>query len=252
MNFFEAKMKPGRERPILFNGEMVRAILDGRKTQTRRVIKPQPWMEYPRIIGPEEYHCSIEVNGMIEEGPLVYGVYDEDGEWGVKSPYGKPGDQLWVRETFFHADEEYHYEHNGITMQAVAITAPEVTVYKADNEYWDPEALRECGMKWRPSIHMPRWASRIQLLIKDVRVERVQDIGIQDAISEGIAELTKDDVVKKYAVLDKGDYSSIPWSEMALDPRIAFAGLWQDMNAKRGFGWDTNPWVWVVEFERIK
>lgn len=193
-----------KERPILFSGEMVNAILDGRKTQTRRVVKKQP-------------HGAGEwvLQGINWLFPNVCPYIK------LKNPYGVIGDRLWVRETFriFDATEECsHYEdcscssYHGLPM------------YKADkNNMCDTEN------KWKPSIYMPRWASRINLEITNIRVERLQDITETEAIAEGVS--------------GGGSHPDF-WVG-------AFADLWDSINAKRGYGWDANPWVWVVEFKRI-
>lgn len=191
-----------REKPILFSGEMVRAILDGRKTQTRRVVKGNPNHLHfsPFACKADDYH-------------------DEHGNQ-YSCPYGARGTRLWVRETFA-LGPGYNGEPPG--------SAPDWSCvwYRADGK--QRHKRRNPGAragKWRPSIHMPRWASRITLEVKDVRVERVQDISYDYAVSEGVR------------------YDTTP-----LD---AFIWLWDSINAKRGHGWDTNPWVWVVEFKRVK
>jgi hypothetical protein len=190
------------ERPILFNGEMVRAILEGRKTMTRRVIKPQPEI---RVNGPYHAHTEGKYSVMFETKP------DVNGEGGGKrsyylSPYGIPGDQLWVRETW----------HNG----------PAGLLYKAT----PPMAIYP--KSWKPSIHMLRTASRITLEIVSVRVERVQDISEEDAKAEGIKVI-----------------GSIMGH--TLTGRELYKGLWDSINEKRGFGWGTNPWVFVINFKQI-
>jgi len=177
------------ERPILFNGEMVRSILDGSKTQTRRVMKPQA-----STFAPSPIRCHE-----LDEGG--YGFFDEERDY--KSPYGKPGDRLWVRETHYVFSAGYKDGRD------------RHIVYRAT----EPDA--PCG--WTPSIHMPRWASRITLEVVSVRVERVQDISEADAASEGTP------------ILQGGN-------------RTEFRMLWDSINAKRGYGWDANPWVWVIEF----
>jgi len=196
------------ERPILFSGEMVRSILDGRKTQTRRVIKPAE-----RVALIEEI---IRVNGEFYFDLLDYEVI---------SPYGRAGDQLWVRETW----QYYYFGHSGVNAQGIR--------YKADNAMlWRTQAKPITDHKWRPSIHMPRWASRIDLLVKDIRVERLQDISEKDAEAEGIHLL------------------GLPPDERYNHPRkhiVAFIELWNMINLNRGYGWEANPWVWVIEFERI-
>jgi hypothetical protein len=186
-----------KDRPILFRGEMIRAILDGRKTQTRRVIKPQPEMH----LEPDTVKAAW-LSGFID----------------VKCPYGRPGDRLWVRETW----------HN---------QAPETLVrYKASGD--DLHELK----KWKPSIHMPRWASRITLEVKSVRVERVQDISEADARAEGI-------------VGGMSESGSSGWGNNEGMPEVykakwGFKALWNTMRADTEFSWERNPWVWVIEFNR--
>lgn len=150
------------ERPILFSAPMVRAILDGRKTQTRRIVKPQP----PSDCAPirvEEFHPTV-IDRYGDEGPgaPIFGAYDLGGEWGVRCPYGQPGDRLWVRET---------WRAWGGTVRHVD--------YRATTEIPRP------ADGWKPSIHMRRADSRIMLEIVAVRVERLQDISEADAKAEG-------------------------------------------------------------------
>jgi len=224
-----------RERPILFSGPMVRAILEGRKTQTRRVIVPQPWEDVGTLrVG--VYHPEIVVRGEYEPGPDEFGAWSEGGEFAVRCRYGAPGDRLWVRE-------------------AHALEFGERVVYRADRaarhfqdfafgglalhgeRFWLDSGY-EPG-RWRPSIHMPRWASRLTLELTDVRVERVQEISEDDAIAEGI------EVVNRLVV--RPDTRTIEQS-----PRIAFRGRWDSTNAKRGYGWDANPWVWCLAFTVVQ
>jgi len=222
-----------KERPILFSTPMVKAILDGKKTQTRRVIKPQP-----------EEHVIIpdKINGLKWNG-VNYGsiTRDERGSIAETSlaticPYGQPGDTLWVRETWNVCDVGYDGYNGafeaGYPLVTIPASKPEygnMVYYKADGNEEPP---------WRPSIHMPRWASRITLEITAVRVERVQDISEGDAIAEGIDTSWQE---TKY-----------PNVFMQLDARAEFEITWDTINAKRGYSWDDNPWVWVIEFERIK
>lgn len=182
-----------KERPILFSGETVRAILEGRKTQTRRACKFR--------LGQDEVMTELR-DGSLKRTEEC-------------SPYGKPGDRLWVRETW--AKQEFH-------------TQPLKIRYRADHD-------DEAGLpwSWKPSIHMPRWASRINLEITGIRVERVQDISEEDAEAEGVHGC------------DWGhgmDYGGKP---CYCKP---FEALWDSINAKRGYSWDSNPWVWVVEFKQ--
>lgn len=226
------------EHPILFTPEMVRAIFDGRKTQTRRVIKPQP---NPDI-------TKIDRHGIEYPGDPVFGFATEDEGW--KCPYGTPGDRLWVRETWQELQKWKSTDRmNGrglldIDREYIGF------VYRADGEQ---------SYKWRPSIHMPRRASRITLEVVDVRVERVQDISIDDVFAEGtrIPTNAKNGNVLIDLTSDKSPCPYLPPGELKYIPadviiRAHFAALWDSINAKRGFGWDVNPWVWVVEFERVE
>jgi hypothetical protein len=206
-----------KERPILFSGDMVRAILEGRKTLTRRLLKPQP------IVRDIE-RFEIE--------------YREFIMWSLKAlighcPYGQPGDQLWVRETWMNIE--------GIK-----------TYYKADlkaESITFAENLRKAfDFKWKPSIHMPRWASRILLEIDEIKVERVQDINEDDAKAEGSD-------FRSYPYKDGNDTryieSNLP-AEYGVIFRNSFAGLWDSIYAKQGAGWDDNPWIWVIKFHRLE
>ncbi len=214
------------ERPILFSGEMVSAILDGRKTQTRRVIKPQP---------PALWDACAACAGCF----CFYRASDPDFHGYKKCPYGQPGDRLWVRETWASLDSVDHLSPKDIELlcrDAGYKTGPCGDLwYQADNSYRQWGDDKQTKGKWRPSIHMPRWASRINLEITDVRVERLQDITEDDAVAEGV----------QYFITS----GKMTRSEMSM--RSAFADLWDSINFKRGYGWDTNPWVWVVEFKRL-
>ena len=214
-----------RERPILMSAPMVRAILAGTKTQTRRAIKT---------------HRSDGSFVCVDHGAGWWPYRSEDGESDVMSdgceypyncPYGVPGDQLWCRETWApnsHGDRAY---------------------YRADcqqrgKDWILPigEGSEICIGRWTPAIHMPRWASRITLEIKDVRVERLQDISESDAIAEGI-----------HRCLD-GLWSGGAWKHLRepnryADPCNAYCDLWESINGDGS--WDANPWVWVVCFRRL-
>lgn len=208
-----------KERPIIFNSEMVRAILDGRKTQTRRVCKVQPYFE-------EEYdtwHCFYPW------GDGGHGIYQSEKEMRDeydrvmlhKCPYGKVGDRLWCRETWAHEDGGCDDHKCG---------QPTHIYYKATECY--PESIR-----WRPSIHMPRWASRITLEITDIRVERVKDIKQGDISAEGV---------------DNGKSNPSMGIRHENLQILAWIDLWNSINNDRGYGWDANPWAWVVEFKRVE
>lgn len=168
-----------KERPILFSAPMVRAILEGRKTQTRRIAK-----EFDPTPG--------KMDGILSRHPHQQGCR-----------YGKPGDRLWVRETWGWDDED------------PSAVNPR---YRATHSSAD---------RWIPSIHMPRWASRITLKVESVRLERLQDISQKDAYSEGVTINDPD----------------------GCDPVMSFAELWESINGPGS--WEANPWVWVVQFKRI-
>jgi len=207
-----------KEHPILFSAPMVRAILEGRKTQTRRVIKPQPERDCGEIYGPETYSpLVVDKNGEELPGPDIFGIYTED--WGLKFPYGQPGDHLWVKETYKLAGSMY---------------------YRADGEPSREDLELYPNWKWKPSIFMPRVFSRILLEIVSIRVQRVQEISLDlsDVIAEGIEAKWFDQhhvqIHSPIQIMD--DYRS----------------LWDSINMMRGFGWEANPWVWVIEFKRIE
>lgn len=198
-----------KERPILFSGPMVRAILDGRKTMTRRVVKHQDSIE------------ADEDGGFIHaHDPKCPSFCDYACE--MACPYGQPGDRLWVRETWAPCIGGAEGPDNP-------------TLYRADNlDGYDK-------LTWRPSIFMPRWASRITLEITDVRVERLTEITEDDAIAEGAP------------CIDNPDYDpEDPCDDPPQSHKAGFLNLWDKLNGARGFGVDKNPWVWVVSFRRLE
>lgn len=192
---------------------MVKAILEGRKTQTRRVIKPQP-----------KHSASYWICGK-------NGVWADGHGWQKLCPYGQPGDELWVRETWAAPGNDY--EDCKPSELLKNWFKPERLKYRATEQYGD------VYYKWRPSIHMPRWASRIQLEVVNVRVERVKDIRPEEFKLEGAS--SKGYLKPNAATTSKG-FATL----------MDFILLWDSINEKRGFGWDANPWVWVVEFKVIE
>jgi len=188
-----------KERPILFSAPMVRSILDGRKKQTRRVAKGAaldalaPDMFTPEYVAlPENSYC----------------------------PYGVPGDRLWVRETWLPDPPidgwSGDIEWNGCGRPISGVPEP----YRKPQHCIFREGWTGSDLRWRPGIHMPRWASRITLEITKIRVERLQKITLDDCLAEGIST------------------------------RVAYRELWEKLNSARGFGWEGNPWVWVLEFKQ--
>ena len=235
-----------RERPIIIQAESVRAILAGRKTQTRRVVKPQPGDVLPPIRVEEYEPVRVDRNGEEYAGEPIFGAYSADGEWGVRCPYGAPGDRLWVREAWRPWFNESEYA---------------VVQYRADGATRKPEGLdvatgwhfaHECDYAtdespWRSPLFMPRWASRLTLEITDVRVQRLQEISEQDAEAEGIVRV--DDIgdgntAPAYAGTD-GSFTN-GWSAQS-----ALARVWDAINGRR-FPWSANPWVWAVTFKRVE
>lgn len=196
-----------KERPILFSGSMVRALLAGTKTQTRRVAKPVRHPDLGNVYAPGALVLEHEPQHVIDRC----------------CPYGRPGDRLWVRESHWWFKDECDHETG---YYPPALTADDVE-YRADGE------SKRHG--WRPSIHMPRWASRILLDIKAVRVERLQDINEMDAAAEGVATWAP---------------GALSPDSLNADPSDQFRWLWTSINGPDS--WAQNPWVWVVEFKRVQ
>ena len=222
-----------KERPILFSAPMVRALLDGSKTQTRRVVKPQPskgWdFEAPPVFGritsphPKKGRFGVFIrHGVGTDFPMVDLI---------PCPYGQPGDRLWVRETWAHYHTVNHIRRSD--GRAFDEVSDGLAGYRADGcetieEFrehvrlmsgCDLQAVEINGDRWRPSIHMPRWASRITLEVTGVRVERLGDVSESDARAEGVQSVAE------------------------------FKELWASINGPSS--WDANPFVWVVSFRRM-
>jgi hypothetical protein len=220
-----------KERPILFSAPMVRAILEGRKTQTRRICKPAMDAALTYVV--PAYKSDDGEQRPAAVTPGWFG--GEEGDVLFSCPYGHPGDRLWVKETHAPAADCWGAWQN--RMQGSSIGPAPIVHYRADGG--DPFIE-----KWRPSIFMPRWASRITLEIVSVRVERLQDCSYEDAIAEGMFNAAgappfphnNRETVEEYA--RRSQY-----------PQRAYARLWDDINGAGS--WEANPWVWVVEFKRI-
>lgn len=222
-----------KERPILFSGPMVRAILEGRKTVTRRVVKPQP-----------------DFLGSMVDPNTPFKTLDAGLHARITCPYGEPGDRLWVRETWtdvnmcgapalaYRADEDIRdlMEEPGFLDDRGAFNYDDPRVKPYPFACWYAELDQA---RWRPSIHMPRWASRILLEITAVRVERLQDISEEQALAEGVHGEPCDHA--RQACSDIGC-----WGDTA---KGAFGFLWEQLNGAGA--WQANPWVWVVEFKRV-
>ncbi len=221
-----------KERPIIFSDPMIRALLAGRKTQTRRVIvtRKVPW-----LIDPETFYRTPmdDRNGFAEpavthwQGAEWYWYekeyHDEGGHVLFQCPYGQKGDRLYVREAY-HFDKEYNADPTRRALRASAVPPTANVYYAADGPkpYW-------AGRR-RPSIHQPKWASRILLEVQEIQVERIQEIGVGDCLREGVAHL----------------------NDFGGGPRASFNRLWDSINDHRGYGWEANPWVWVVSFKVLQ
>lgn len=200
-------MSDVKERPILFNAEMVRAVLGGRKTVTRRVVKPQP--DHFHVFDGRKEPCVSDDS--LLPGPTCAGE--------IPCPYGVPGDRLWVREAFrLRADQDHKPPRDDWWKSGAW--------YAADGA--QPTGCGGGPGRLRPSIHMPRWASRITLEVTDVRVERVQDISEEDARAEGMR---------------------INIYQQKMTRRDHFKALWDSIHGDGA--WERNDWVWVVTFKRI-
>ena len=219
-----------KQRPILFSAPMVRALLDGTKTQTRRVVKQRKDSYMGVMLAPNE------IAGEINSGDYS------------NSPYGQPGDQLWVRETWGYrmtiwASTDWlsgnHLIEYAANNEKIIYPRPDKNgLPKRRNKRDDEDSLtyinylKKYFAQWRPSIFMPRWASRITLEITSVRVERLQDITAADALAEGIK------IHEKF--INRNDHYG---------PIAAYRDLWGSINGAGS--WDLNPWVWVIEFKKI-
>ncbi|EMP0917375.1 hypothetical protein [Pseudomonas aeruginosa] len=204
-----------KERPILFNDQMVRAILEGRKTVTRRVVRPQP----------DFLSSMVDPNTPFKT--LDAGLHAR-----ITCPYGEPGDRLWVREAWA-ADAQ---------VDAIApsdLSQGEPIWYPADLSVRQTGCSMISKGRVRPSIHMPRWACRILLEITAVRVERLQDISEEQALAEGVRGEPCDHA--RQACADIGC-----WGDTA---KGAFGFLWESLKGEGS--WAANPWVWVIEFKRV-
>lgn len=235
-----------KERPILFTGAMVRAILAGRKTQTRRLngldhynIEPDAWS-----VSPTEIRSDALWRFVPKSGPRSPGI--------VRCPYGAPGDRLWVRETWCLLDHD-HWEDKSLPRDWLSsrYTHPRrnACAYRSHTDS-DGERIRleyvRVGRdyRWRPSIHMPRWASRLLLEVTAVRVERLKDISVADAEAEGIDWTT----IGMHPGVDI-DIDGQLWPAGERKIVDAYRNLWESINGPGA--WDANPWVWVVGFKRV-
>lgn len=230
-----------KTRPILFSGPMIRALLDDTKTQTRRIIDPQPepfkdgwrWEANKITYGwPED----------IPKSELAYHINH-------LCPYGQAGDYLWCRESWRAAPA-----YDDVAPRNIPI---------GSRIWYEADEVPEIGYRWgklRPSIFLPRWASRITLELTSVRVERVQDISEEDARAEGIRPyLPPVPFPADWPRNSEGKYTAAYGTEYnqdrsgyATSARNAFQGLWDSINARRGYSFESNPWVWCLGFRRVE
>ena len=211
------------EKPIIFSPPMVKAILEGEKTVTRRIIKVPP--------------CEIHEHGSTVSVTRPLKFKNEDARFCPYEPY-HIGDILWVREKWCNVNK------------------PEV---KPDYYYFADTLLIECEdydpkeWTWKPSIHMPREAARIFLEIKSISVGRLQEIGLKDVLAEGIRHHELERIPKRSDRPDLSDDEFKGVENWILSyARYEFEKLWDGINSKRGYPWRSNPWVWVIEFKRIE
>lgn len=232
-------MKENKERPILFSTPMVKSILDGKKPMTRRVVN--------------KLNGFSRISQLAKSDTPGYDFCFRDKEMRLHDitkdrvldlcPYGKPGSRLWVRETWTHSNMP-----DGPLDKDCSI------FYRADY-FDDPHGLD--GEKspegkyrnWKSSMFMPRGASRINLEITNIKIERLNDISEEDAKKEGADALICDNLDQQSFLFCKG--LGMPITDKGTPYRNGFALLWDNINAKKGKGWDTNPWVWAIEFKRI-
>lgn len=253
-----------KERPILFSGPMIRAILAGTKTQTRRIVK-----------GPNaDIVNDYELRGL-QDYPdgTTRAVFDHHTEepFSVRCPYGKPGDRLWVKETWglFDRTSFGGAEGYGVAWRATHPGLEDGVEWIDGPDDWGyPQAPASPSLvprdTWRPSIHMPRWASRLTLEVTDRRVERLHDISEEDAIAEGVERPVVDghvlgwenylwhgnrDAPQKYRDAWEWQYSTYG-ADRENAARLSFSSLWASINGPES--WAANPWVWVVSFRRVE
>jgi hypothetical protein len=247
-----------KERPIIFSGESVRAILDGRKSMTRRVLKIQP---------PTQWDEVKPIYGSNGAGIIAWDFYSslnryDHGYLKDSFPYGHIGDRFWVRETWkpgawrndgrvaidYQASPELtHTPWVSIGEQAIQFipkwldeVAKSGLEPNSDGRYeWESG---KSPLKWKSPIFMPRWASRIILEITDIRVEQLQDITEEDARAEGVID---------GGCLNCGEHEPCGCGNPMPDARDAYVSIWNTLNAKRGYPWESNPWVWAISFKVV-
>ena len=225
------------EKPIIFSTPMVKAIIEGRKTQTRRVIKPQPEME----------------GGIIQNGILYR--YLPGNELDMNNPIKAKyqfGDILWVRETWQHA---YNTDDNDQIIESTGryLYAANPEDHCAFSHWVDRDTgVHKESMPWKPSIFMPRKAARIFLEVLSIRAEQLWSITESDAKKEGVSPISPLDLKQMpMSIIEPGGKYG-KGTVLKSSYKAAFYELWDSLNAKRGYDWNSNPWVWVYEFKRVE
>ncbi len=244
-----------KERPLSCTDQEIRTLLDGSRTQIRRVVEFSPKLcaDFDIAGAGNAYDFMLAD----DKGSAVFLVAGDHGytDW-VDCPYGMPGDRLWVQETWAHYQTVNNIRrHDGAASNQVSDglagyradgfdSIEDFRTYVRQMSELDLEKVLINGDRWRSSTHMPRWASRITLEVTDVRVERVQDISVKDALDEGmnIDNLSCPDE------LCGGGHGCPRCEQYAV---TMFEDLWDGINEKRGFGWDVNPWVWVAACKKV-
>jgi hypothetical protein len=250
-----------KERPILFSGAMVRALLAGTKTQTRRLVKPQPtpatWAQAGANLGGDVRAARPVVHplfgiGLRRDGTEFAGIGFPEPN--IRCPYGEAGERLWVRET--HAVVPYSAYHHA-SSEIPHRVSPDGVWWAVYREGW----TRCAPDPWKPSIHMPRWAARIVLELTDVRVQRLHDISEDDAKAEGVAPNWMSDDLS--GGIGRGwNEAADGWHNYAYPPHYAgedyeplftaresYGSLWDAINGAGA--WSANPWVWALTFRRV-
>jgi len=240
------KTQQKAEHPIIFSTDMVKAILDGTKTMTRRVLKPQPdlgldpFESYSHIEVGKYHPALVDKDGELYPGDEIFGAYTDDGEWGWKCSYGQVEDRLGVKETHYRYGRwiKNGYTKTGKQAWKFFATTGEVRyfddrpfkLYPGKNREWVSERKYSEWYK-RPSIFLPKKYIRTWLEITDIRAERVQEITYGDCMKEGLG-------------MSAIDYR--PGWDVS-----KFKELWDSLNAKRGYDWEANPFVWVISFKVV-
>jgi hypothetical protein len=210
-----------KEHPIIFSAAMVRAIFEGRKTQTRRIVKPPKW----------SMPWGMNEISLWNGAPTI--PDDDDATYFIECPYGKPGDRLWVRETW-----------RPVPIEISTHKKPNTFLTDAGREFREDS---DGPGPWKSPIYMPRWASRITLEIVSVRVERLQEISETDCWAEGLEACDGMFDEKVYAMAKR--MQSDGYNGTFEDAKPSYACLWESINGRGS--WDANPWVWCLEFKRV-